>query len=288
LQAGEAQKNAEAQAGYAGTLSRSVQINAKIAENTRQQNVYASGALKDLTKLAQLKAEAKDLALQSLQLDQEFTKTQEDLAIARLDARGGMGDAEAAAAIRTRQANEALSNFTANGGTKDDPEYASLQAGVVAARRAQFDVGLQAQLDTLDFQKETYKITSNQEIQALQEILKNKQLTLKEQRDITLKIKNLQEQVRNQLTGSGFNIPTEIKLPTAYAVRRSLGLNPMNTAGTASTNYATNVVNNTVLNNTVSSPAMVHAIATQVVNLINTQTATATRSNQTSPALVRY
>lgn len=211
-----------------------------------------------------------------------------DLDIATLEARGQKGDAEKVAADRTQEAQNAVDSYKKRTGDTGltHPEGQRLQAALVTSKRAQFDTALQAQLETLDFQKETYQITSNQEIQALQEILKNKQLTLKEQRDITLKIKNLQEQVRNQLTSSGFNIPTDIKLPTPYAVRRSLGLNPMDTRNTTATNY--NVVNNTVLNNTVSSPAMVHAIAQKVVDLIGTQTATATRSNQTSPALVRY
>lgn len=209
-----------------------------------------------------------------------------DLEIATLTARGQEGDLEKAAQDQTQQIQNLIDAYKKRTGdtSLSKPEGQRLQAQLVTAQRNQFDVALQAQLDTLDFQRETYKITSSQEVQALQEILKNKQLTLKEQRDITLKIKNLQESIRQQLTGGGFNIPSDIKLPTAYQVRRSLGGASGN--GQTTVNNVTNASNQVTVNNNVPTAAVAQQIANQVITLINSQTSQSARANTSTPRLV--
>jgi hypothetical protein len=208
-----------------------------------------------------------------------------DLQIAQLTARGALGDDVRAASLALQKAQNALAAYRARGGQSGTAESNKLLADVATAQRTAFDTALQAQLDTLDFQRETYKITSSQEVQALQEILKNKQLTLKEQRDITLKIKNLQQSIRDQLTTGGLNIPSDIKLPTAYEVRRSLG------AGFGGAATQVNTVNNQQrtsiqITNTVPTAQVAAQIASQVISLINQQTGQQLRANSSTPRLV--
>jgi len=208
-----------------------------------------------------------------------------DLQIQQLNARGvGQGSdlGQAAAGVSLQKAQVDLNRYLKKGGKKGTSEYDKLYGAVIAAQRNQFDVALQAQLDTLDFQKETYQITGAQEIAALQQILKNKQLTLAEQRSITLKIKSLQSGIREQLTQGGLNIPSDIKLPTAYDVRRSLG------AGFGGTGTQANIVNNNqqasiTVNQTLPTSAMAKAVAAQVISLINQQTGQQVRANSASP-----
>lgn len=211
-----------------------------------------------------------------------------DLEIAELNARGvGQGgDAgQAAAGVAVQKAQAALNSYQAAGGQTGTAQSDQLQAALVTAQRSQFDTALNAQLDTLDFQKQTYQITGAQEVAALQQILQNKQLTLAEQRNITLKIKGLQDDIRNQLTSGGLNIPSDIKLPTAYDVRRSLG------AGFAGNATSTSVVNNNqqatvTVNQTLPNAALAAAVAASVIALLNQQTGQQVRANSATPRLV--
>jgi hypothetical protein len=207
-----------------------------------------------------------------------------DLQIAQLTARGKAGDLAQASNLKVQEAMNALREYLHKGGKKGTSEYNKLQGDIASAQRAAFDQQLQDQLDTLDFQRETYQITSAQEIASLQLILKNKQLTLQEQRDITLKIKNLQESIREQLTQGGLNIPSNIKLPTAYDVRRSLG------AGFGGNATQVNTINNNqqvTINNNVPNEAVAASIANSVIDLINQQTSMGLRASSSTPRTVQ-
>lgn len=206
-----------------------------------------------------------------------------ELQIAQLNARGALGDDVKASNLKVQEAKNALNAYLSRGGVKGTAEYNKLTGDIATAQRNAFDTALNAQLDTLDFQRETYKITSAQEVQALQQILKNKQLTLKEQRDITLKIKNLQESIRQQLTEGGLNIPSDIKLPTAYEVRRSLGAG---FGGSKTSVVNNNQTANVTVNNNVPTAQVAAQIATQVISLINAQTGAQVRANASTPRLI--
>lgn len=206
-----------------------------------------------------------------------------DLQIAKLNARGLAGDSVRAANAAKKKIQNAIQSYLRAGGNKGTAEYNALMSQLATAQRTSFDAALNAQLETLDFQQQTYKITSAQEVRALQQILKNKQLTLKEQRDITLKIKSLQDSIRQQLTQGGLNIPSDIKLPTAYEVRRSIG------AGFGGSTTHASVVNNNsqvTINNNVPNTAVAAHIANQVISLINKQTGQHIRANTSTPRLV--
>lgn len=208
-----------------------------------------------------------------------------DLQIAQLNARGALGDSTRAAELTVKKAQNALNAYRAVGGKSGTAQSDQLIADVATARRAQFDTALQAQLDTLDFQKETFKITSSQEVQSLQQILKNKQLTLAEQRSIILKIKDLQTSLRQQLTEGGLNIPSNIKLPTAYEVRRSLG-GGFNGSATQISNVNNNQRVSVAITNTVPTAAVASQIANQVIAIINQQTGQQQRANSNTPRLI--
>lgn len=220
-------------------------------------------------------------ALYAAQLAQQNSSL--DLQIAQLNARGQAGDSTKAAQDEVQKAKNAISSYLKAGGKKGTSAYDELQATLATAQRSAFDTALQAQLDTLDFQQQTYQITSAQEVQSLQQILKNKQLTLQEQRDITLKIKGLQDSIRQQLTEGGLNIPSNISLPTAYEVRRSLG------AGFTGASTHVSTVNNNqqvVVNNNVPNAQVAQTIANQVITLINQQTNAGLRASSSTPRQV--
>jgi hypothetical protein len=206
-----------------------------------------------------------------------------DLDIATLNARGKTGDAESAAQDAVAKVQNQIQGYLSGGGQKGTKAYNDLMGQLATAQRTAFDTGLQAQMDTLDFQQQTYQITSAQEVQSLQLILQNKQLTLQEQRSITLKIKNMQDSIRQQLTQGGLNIPSNITLPSAYDVRRSLG------AGFNSAGSSVATVNNNqqvTITNNVPNAAVATQIANQVIQLINQQTSIGLRASSSTPRQV--
>lgn len=284
-QAAEDLRVAQYQQNIAGRVDNQSLIQDQINEILKEEQKYASGTLASQVKLAQLKAQEIELREKLAQTAGEEADAALETQIAELQARGQAGDLEKAAQLQVSEIQNKMARYLKRpGAKKTDAAYQQLAAQLATARRNSFDVALQAQLDTLDFQRETYKITSSQEVQALQEILKNKQLTLKEQRDITLKIKNLQESIRQQLTGGGFNIPSDIKLPTAYQVRRSLGGGFGN--GQTTVNNVSNATNQVTVNNNVPTAAVAQQIANQVISLINSQTGQSARANTSTPRLV--
>lgn len=208
-----------------------------------------------------------------------------DLEIAQLNARGRGGDAQKAAQDAVQKVRNQIQSYLHHGGEKGTKEYRDLMSQLAGAQRTAFDTALQAQLDTLDFQRETYKITSSQEVQSLQQILNNKQLTLKEQRDITLKIKNLQDSIRQELTQGGLNIPSDIKLPTAYEVRRSLGAG-FNGGGATVANTTNNNNQRVTIHNNVPNERVAKQIAQMVMSEIHKNTNRAVRASSSTPRVV--
>lgn len=208
-----------------------------------------------------------------------------DLSVALAEERGDLTGAARERLNRAAQkAEEARNKFG-----KGSAEAASAEATEARARQQAESAMVGEQISDLDFQRQMGQISSNEYIKGLQAILNAGIVNKQTRQQLMLKIRGLQEELRNELTSSGFNIPTEIKLPSAFEVRRSLGLNPMGQQSSGS-NMVTNtaVTNNTTVNNTVATPAMVEAVSQRVAELIATQTFTAARATQTTPALVRY
>jgi hypothetical protein len=202
-------------------------------------------------------ATARDALLQSLKgnLDLQLSKL-------GLSTKGNIAGKEATA--RLNEAKKELATFLQNGGSKGSDDYKALQAQVNNAQRAQFDAKLQDSLDTLDFQHEMLKISASQEIAALQEILKQKTLTLAERRSIMLKIKELGSSIEAQ-----FNFGS-IKIPTPYEVRRFIK------AG-AGAGTSTTVVNNTFTINGADTDKVVALLTSKLGSPATTRLSTGSR-----------
>lgn len=108
------------------------------------------------------------------------------------------------------------------GGNQNAAIVQEAMADVIQAEAAMRDTVLGEALDTIDFLEEMGDITANEAIAALQEIMTTMDLTEDQRRDLMRKIKGLQDDIANSLSG-GFNI-ADVRLPTPYEVRRSLGI----------------------------------------------------------------
>lgn len=137
------------------------------------------------------------------------------------------GDTVEAARLRVVDANNKLGKAQQTGDTQ---QINVATAEQVSAEANQRDVVLNDQLDSLRFDREMGRITANQQIASLQQLLAQTNLTRQQRRDIELEIKRLQTDLTGQLAG-GFSIPDAITLPTAYEVRRSLAIDPYLAAG---------------------------------------------------------
>lgn len=281
---------AQFQQSIAGDVENTVLVNAQITENVKEQLKYSNGTLASQIKLTQLKTEEKNLRQKLAQTTADEANASLETQVAELEARGQKGDPQKAAELQVTEVRNKMHQYLAKPGAKTtDSSYQQLAGQLATARRNSFDVAFNAQVEALDFQKETYKITSSQEVQALQEMLKNKQNTYAEQMSLTLKIKGLQEGIRNQLTGSGFNIASEIKLPTINQVRRSLG----GVLGNGTTQV---IQANNTTTNTVEAPITIVAqpgsnprdIANAVADRLGASTSQAVRANTPTPRLVGF
>jgi hypothetical protein len=220
-----------------------------------------------------------------------------NLAIAMAEAAGKTVDvARLQLAAARRKLGEAQRK---SGGTRT-VEVINAEAQVKTAEAAARDAALQDKLGTIDFNLQMGTITSNAAIAALQQILKATNLTQQQRREIMLKIKGLQDDLKSALTGSGFNIPDAIKLPTAYEVRRSLGMDKLvksvqasltplaqlspGSSSSSSSHTVINIqMNNQINANTTQAAAQ---LANTVVSLINQQTGQQARASSSTPRLV--
>lgn len=202
------------------------------------------------------------------------------------------------------------------GGNENAASVRQARADQVRAEGQIRDTKLQNSMDTIDFNMTMGRMTASSAIKALQEILRTSDLTRAQRRQVLMKIKGLQTDISNSLTSSGFNIPGEIKLPTPYQVRRSLGIDKYtqfmtqevvsatrkarelqgsndlgNVRGSMSggatvvqnVKYGDVVVN---VNAKVSSAAMAEKVADQVIRKIQDSGRRQGRANATLPKLV--
>lgn len=108
------------------------------------------------------------------------------------------------------------------GGDENAASVKEAYAGVLAAEAAMRDRVLEEALGTIDFMLDMEDITANEAIAAITEIMNTMDLTEDQTRDLRRRIKQLQEGIADSLSG-GFNI-ADVRLPTPYEVRRSLGV----------------------------------------------------------------
>lgn len=142
-----------------------------------------------------------------------------DLAIAVANAHGKTVEA---ARLGVHKANDALAKAQSRSGGKSTAETQRAMADVQTANAALRDAQVQDAMDTIDFNLQMKNITASSAITQLQEILKRKDLTQQQIRNIQMKIKGLQDEI-NSAVGSQFNLGA-IKVPTVYEVRKGLGI----------------------------------------------------------------
>lgn len=108
------------------------------------------------------------------------------------------------------------------GGNEDAAIVQEAMSEVIQAEAAMRDTVLDEATSTIDFMLDMGEITTNQAIASLREIMNTMDLTEDQRRSLMQRIKGLQDDLSSQLSG-GFNI-ADVRLPTAYEVRRSLGI----------------------------------------------------------------
>lgn len=250
---------------------------------------------------------------------QDRAKSVYDVLIAQADA---AGHTVKAARLTLQQAQlEYTQALRDAGGDRKDPTVRSARAQEINAQAGVRDAVFQDALDTINFNQQMGYITSAAAIAQLQNLLKMHDLTTAERRQVLEQIHGLQQDLVSQLTSSGFNIPGEIQLPTAYQVRRSLGIDKAQTLVKESVNDLTNAAtpssalagasSNSVINalnqvrdavtakgaqqvsfeqkNTYNVPtaSVAKQIANQVIALINQQNGQQVRANTSTPRLVQ-
>ena len=187
-------------------------------ESANEQLRLASGALERQAAISAIVA-ARQAAADAVN---EVAEAQLELASTIASASGNQVEV---ARIALESARRQLQQARERG--QGDAAIAAARSAVIASEAGMRDAVLQDQLDTIEFNRTMGVMTQGQAIEALNEILATMDLTRDQRRGLLVQIKGLQDDLRNQLTGSGFNIPTEIDLPTAYQVRRSLGLDEL-------------------------------------------------------------
>lgn len=135
-----------------------------------------------------------------------------DVAIALAEAAGKTVEA---ARLKAAQARAALKEALKRSNGEKTAEVNQARAAAIAAQAALRDARLQDDLDTIDFNLQMGRITQASAIAALQEILRTRELTREQRRQLLLQIKGM----KDELADSQFNFGN-IKLPTPYQVRR--------------------------------------------------------------------
>lgn len=128
------------------------------------------------------------------------------------------GDTVTAAQVQLDLARQKLGQAQQLGA--GEAEINRLRADIVNAEAALRDASLQSKLDTIDFNLEVEKISKQQAIAQLEALLSQADvlhLTEQQRRDLILKIRQLRQDLGRDLQ---FNLPSELKLPTLYEVRR--------------------------------------------------------------------
>jgi hypothetical protein len=157
-----------------------------------------------------------------------ITTANSNLAIAMANAAGNTVEASR---LQLSQAREALREAQRKSGGKRTADVIGAEAGVVQAEAAKRDAVFTDQLDTINFNKQMENTTTAQAITQLQELLRMKDLTKQQRRQVELQIKGLEDELASAFEGQ-WNLG-DIKTPTPYEMRRAIGIDGA-TAGTPS------------------------------------------------------
>ena len=176
------------------------------AATTEEESAQARIAILN----AQAQLIAAHAAVQQAQSD--LVQSQYDVSIALAEA---AGKTVLAASRTLAQARAALRAALKKSHGKATAEVNQARAEAIRAEAALRDAKLQDDLDTIDFNLQMGRITQSSAIHALQEILRTRELTRDQRRQLLLQIKGMKE----EMADSQWNIG-DIKLPTPYQMRR--------------------------------------------------------------------
>jgi TP901 family phage tail tape measure protein len=105
-------------------------------------------------------------------------------------------------------------------------EKLQAQQQFIQSVTAKRDAVAQARLETINFEASIQKITTQQEIEQLEQLLNTYKLSLSAKRQIREQIHSLKGQLANEASGFNLNVG-DFALPTAYDIRRAV----LNTGG---------------------------------------------------------
>lgn len=208
-------RQARAAARIAGIRNPLAKLQAQLNETLRQEKVARQQGRKGLPEYYRLVAEEKGLRQQISDALFAVATAEKSLAIALAEA---AGQTVRAARLRLREARREARRATRLFGA-GSAEALAAQQQVIQLQASARDAVLQDQLDGIDFNIEFNKITAQQAIKQLQDILTQKDLTKQQRRDLLRRIKSIQDEIDSSNEGQ-FNIG-DILLPTIYEVRRS-------------------------------------------------------------------
>ncbi len=149
--------------------------------------------------------------LQSALVDVVFAQIEQAEAVAEI-----AGDSVGAAKARLDAANLKLLEVMQDPNS-GDAERIAAQTGQLQAQAGVRDAGFRDRLDDLEFAREIGKVTTQQAISVLQEMLKIPEYTEDQRRELIRQINSLKDDLGADYQ---FNLPTDIGLPTLYEVRR--------------------------------------------------------------------
>lgn len=206
----------DAQSGYTETVSHDPVTKAQAAlDRARRAVENAHGEAARLQALAaQVQAEESLAAAISSVLDARSALLE---AIATAS-----GDAVAAAKLRLdvdrRHLDELIQRDRGTGDDpNNDPEVIRQKAQIVADQASVRDAELQSKSSAIDTALQLERITTQQAIAQFEALLQIPNLTKEQTDQILLKIKQLKGELNNDLQ---WDVPSEIKLPTIYQVKR--------------------------------------------------------------------
>ena len=142
----------------------------------------------------------------------ELITSRTQVAIALAEA---AGHTVRAARLQHKAARQALAGALRKSGGERTAEVNNARASAISARAGARDAALQDRLDTIDFNLQMGRITQSSAISALREILRTRNLTKEQRRQLLLQIKGMKDEMANDQWNFG-----DIKLPTPYSMRR--------------------------------------------------------------------
>jgi len=180
---------------------------------------HARAALAAAAKYGHHSVEYQSALAQVYSAQQALVQAEADAALARIGVTIALAEAAGntvkAAFLQLKQARAALRFALRRSGGANSAEVAGARAEAISAQAALRDAKLQDDLDTIDFNLEMGRITQASAIAALREILRTRDLTKQQRRDLLLQIKGMQEEMSEGIWNFG-----DIDLPKPYLMKR--------------------------------------------------------------------